>query len=111
MNLDSKKLLINYKSSSIQRGQVLICKLKDDNYVALMLSEVIGKSAYNLMIISGYKAGLSCCYLPEESISKKGCGIDTHWLIKNWNTYGFRNSNIKNVIILDELDAEKILHC
>lgn len=108
-NLD-KRFLVNYEEKSLQRGKVLLCRDDSNDLIALMISEVVGENTYNLMVISGYKAGLNYCCLPIQAVHKEsGFGIDTKWLVENWNHYGYQGSSIENVSVSDEIDANILM--
>ena len=104
----NKNLLIHATEQEIQRGQILQCPVAGEEDIFLMVCEVIGEETYQLLIINGYKAGLSYCILPREAISIHGYGINTKWLIKNWSTWGVMHSSIEKVLLLGELNYANI---
>ena len=97
------KKLIEYQDCVIQRGQIIKCQMLDEtDSLCLMLCEVIGERHYQLLIVSGYKAGLHFTYLPLEAVDQQGFGINAHWLIHNWHIWGYNACPLEQVYILHE---------
>ena len=97
------KQLIEYQDCVIQRGQIIKCQMLDEtDSLCLMLCEVIGERYYQLLVISGYKAGLHFTYLPLEAVDQQGFGINANWLIEHWHTWGYKACPLEQVYILSE---------
>ncbi|WP_207510982.1 Imm45 family immunity protein [Longitalea luteola] len=92
--VDSKEDLV--------RGSILRCKGKYpyEDYVDFMVIEQ--QEHYSLLVISGYKAGLTYVQLPEESVPKnnEGYAISIEWLKLNWNKWGYIDCPVTDVHIL-----------
>jgi hypothetical protein len=92
--VDSKEDLV--------RGSIVRCKGKYpyEDYVDFMVIEQQGE--YALLIISGYKAGLTFVVLPPESVpaSNAGYAIDIEWLKANWNKWGYIDCAVDEVYII-----------
>ena len=78
--------LTDYSEEIIERGTHIRCKAKYpyEDVVDFMLCESPHTESYLLMVVSGYKAGLTFCILPKESIpegTRMGCS--TKWLVEN----------------------------
>ena len=99
--------LTKYKDKTIQRGQIIKCQTPDERHsLCLMVCEVIGERYYQLLIMSGYKAGLHFTYLPLEAVDQQGFGLNANWLIENWHTWGYQACPIERVYILSEPNAD-----
>ena len=80
-----------YKSD-LERGQIIRCAHLDEGAIDLLIADSYDRnSGYSLWEISGYKAGLKYVRLPKESMpaTNEGYAIDTTWLIKNWEKWGY----------------------
>jgi hypothetical protein len=81
-----------YSKQSIRRGSILRCKgnYPYEEVVDFLVCEpfTLEKNGARLVVSSGYKAGLTLCVLPNESIPD-GCGfgLKADWLISNWNKW------------------------
>jgi hypothetical protein len=92
--VDSKEDLV--------RGSILRCKGKYpyEDYVDFMVIEQ--QRQYALLVVSGYKAGLTFVQLPPESIPKanEGYAVDIEWLKLNWNKWGYIDCPVDDVHII-----------
>lgn len=94
--------LTSYPEDAIYRGAVLRfpAKFPYEKTVEFLVFENLDKTPrYGLMVISGYKAGLTANILPEDSCSKDGMGIDTQWLIANWTYWVYKDIPPEKVLI------------
>lgn len=77
--------LIDFKDDGFFRGWIFRCNKAtwpyEDKVAFFLKEEPDSPSGYSLMVISGYKAGLTLVYLPAEA---KYQGIGKQWLIDNW---------------------------
>ena len=93
--------LINSKED-LSRGTIIRCKgnYPYEEYVDFMVVEQ--QEYYSLLVISGYKAGLTFVQLPLESIPKhnEGFAIDIEWLKKNWSKWGYYKCPVEDVRII-----------
>ncbi|MEC5145422.1 Imm45 family immunity protein [Chitinophaga sp. 212800010-3] len=91
---------------NIERGAILRCKGKYpyEDYVDFMVIESSdeGKLVYSLLVVSGYKAGLTFVMLPQESIPERneGYAINTAWLCANWNKWGYFECLVEDVHVV-----------
>ena len=92
--VDSKENLV--------RGSILRCKGKYpyEDFVDFMIIEQQGE--YALLVISGYKAGLTFVVLPQESVpaNNEGYAIDIEWLKSNWSKWGYIDCPVTDVHII-----------
>ena len=96
--------LIDYPEEVIERGILIRCKGKYpyEEVVDFLLCESKSKNCLQLVVATGYKAGLTFCYLPEESIPKdRGFGCLTKWLIENWEKWGYFDCPLENVWLIE----------
>jgi hypothetical protein len=94
-----------YSEQNIQRGSILRCKgnYPYEDVVDFLICEpfTLEKCGARLVVASGYKAGLTLCILPSESIPEGvAFGLKTDWLISNWNKWCYECS-IDDVWILE----------
>jgi hypothetical protein len=99
-----------YSEQQIQRGSILRCKgsYPYEEVVDFLVCESfdLDKNGYRLVVSSGYKAGLTLCILPDESIPDGlSSGLKTDWLISNWNKYCYECS-IDDVWIIENFIPE-----
>jgi hypothetical protein len=99
-----------YSNPEIQRGSILRCKgsYPYEDVVDFLICEsfILDKNGYRLVVSSGYKAGLTLCILPDESIPDGvRFGLKTDWLISNWNKYCYECS-IDDVWIVENFIPE-----
>ena len=104
-----------YTKHIIRRGSILRCKgyYPYEDVVDFLVCEsfTLEENGYRLVVSSGYKAGLTLCVLPTESMPDGlSFGIQTDWLISNWNKYCYECS-INDVWIIEryipEIPSEK----
>ena len=92
--LDSKEDLV--------RGSIIRCKGKYpyEDYVDFMVIEQ--QEQYALLVISGYKAGLTFVVLPQESVptNNEGYAINIEWLKSNWSKWGYIDCPVTDVHII-----------
>jgi hypothetical protein len=104
----NQEKLIDSLSSSIFRGNVLRVRGKYpyEEYVDFMVFETPSKDRpYGLIVTSGYKAGLILVYLPAESSSAEGAGLDRKWIVNNWDKWIYPDCNISDVYLIDGYEA------
>ncbi|WP_369992020.1 Imm45 family immunity protein [Pseudomonas xanthosomatis] len=86
-----KQKLIELKEPKLYHGCVFRAAARPPNAprVDLMLFDTQSEERpYGLMVVSGYKAGLIFLRLPKESCgSDGGGGVETAWMIANWNKF------------------------
>jgi Immunity protein 45 len=105
--------LSNHKNN-IARGSILKCsgKYPYEAFVDFMVVElpVDEKTAYALLVVSGYKAGLVYVILPEESVPKEneGYAINSNWLRNNWEKWGYADCPLQDVYLLPEPESSAI---
>ncbi|MBN9071071.1 MAG: hypothetical protein J0H34_05585 [Rhizobiales bacterium] len=83
------RLLTEMAGESLVRGDILRLA---DNYdlgrgsgpVDLMVYDPHGEDGLGLMVVSGYKAGLTFCIFPIESSNPGTRSLDAGWLLRNW---------------------------
>jgi len=94
--------LVDYKETVIERGIILRCPGLPpyENIVDFMACETIGSNSFQLIVSSGYKAGLRYCLFPVESIPEEYVsGLNTQWLIENWDLWGYVDCPLNEVRI------------
>jgi len=99
-----------YSKPEIQRGSILRCKgsYPYEDVVDFLICEsfISSEKGFRLVVSSGYKAGLTLCILPIESIPDKfRYGLKTEWLKSNWNKYCYECS-IDDVWIIEDFIPE-----
>jgi hypothetical protein len=77
--------LLTYSKKNIPRGSILRCKgsYPYEEVVDFLICETFSATdnGYRLVVSSGYKAGLTLCVLPKESIPDGfKFGLRTDWL-------------------------------
>lgn len=100
---------MNYKlietDEPLQRGSILRCKGKYpyENYVDFMIIEQINpeKRRYSLLVISGYKAGLNYVTFPDACLAESKFSVCSKWLKENWANWGYFESPIEEVYIVN----------
>jgi Immunity protein 45 len=98
----NKVKLINYPDDIIYRGMVLRCKGKYpyEEIVDFLFCETCDDITYQLIVISGYKAGLRYCLLPKLALrNENGAGVSKKWLVDNWYNWGYIDCDISDVYI------------
>ena len=62
-----------------------------------------GAKTFQLIVISGFKAGAKYYQFPEESLPKDRSryGLSTHWLRDNWYKYGYIDCPLEDVYIYE----------
>jgi len=99
--------LIDFKENNICRGMVLRCKGKYpyEAIVDFLVCETpdSGAKTFQLIVISGFKAGSKYYQFPEESLPKDRSryGLSTHWLRDNWYKYGYIDCPLEDVYIYE----------
>ena len=96
--------LVDLEEEGLYRGCVIkfIDTLDEDNTTCVMLCEIAGKDAYQLIRIDGYKAGIPVRTFNEEGV--KGCSLSVEWLIENYKKWTYIDCGIENIYILSEPD-------
>ena len=71
---------------------ILVCETPDS-----------GAKTFQLIVISGFKAGAKYYQFPEESLPKDRSryGLSTHWLRDNWYKYGYIDCPLEDVYIYE----------
>lgn len=91
---------------NLERGSILRCKGKTpyETYVDFMVIESYHEELlrYSLLVLSGYKAGLTYTVLPQESIpnENEGYAVNVEWLKENWNEWGYFDCPLNDVYIV-----------
>ena len=104
---DKMVKLIDFKENNICRGMVLRCKGKYpyEAIVDFLVCETpdSGAKTFQLIVISGFKAGAKYYQFPEESLPKDRSryGLSTHWLRDNWYKYGYIDCPLEDVYIYE----------
>ncbi|CAL1517077.1 Imm45 family immunity protein [Chitinophaga sp. MM2321] len=96
--------LINYTEENIERGMILRCKGKDpyEEVVDFLICELSSDDGYQLVVSSGYKAGLAYVILPRESVPEGfRFGLATAWLLANWHIWGYIDCPLEDVWLLE----------
>jgi hypothetical protein len=93
--------LIDYQNEAIQRGMLIRCNARYpyEDVVDFLICESIHEHCYQLIVATGYKAGLSFCFLPKEA--ETGCGISARWLIDNWPKWGYADCPVEQVWLIE----------
>jgi hypothetical protein len=99
-----------YDKKEIPRGSILRCKgsYPYEEVVDFLICESFSSTdnGCRLVVSSGYKAGLTLCILPEESIPDGfRFGLKADWLKDNWNKYCYECS-IDDVWIIEDFIPE-----
>ena len=97
-------LLIEYTKDIIERGTLVRCKgqYPYEDVVDFLVCESQHENCYQLVVASGYKAGLTFCYLPEESVPEgMRFGCSTKWLIQNWTKWGYADCPLESVRLIE----------
>jgi hypothetical protein len=93
--------LVDLKEDLV-RGAIVRCKGKYpyEDYVDFMVIEQ--QRQYALLVVSGYKAGLTFVQLPSESIpaNNEGYAVSVEWLKLNWNKWGYIDCPVTDVHII-----------
>ncbi len=89
--------LSEYRKKQIERGCILRCKgnYPYEEVVDFLICEsfLLTEEGYRLVVSSGYKAGLTLCILPKDSIPVGySFGLDKNWLQSNWNKWCYECS-------------------
>lgn len=95
--------LMEYQNELVECGSVfsLPSQWPYDDWVEFMLYKTHDlERPYGIIVFSGYKSGLVLVNLPKESHAKNGNGIQTEWLINNWEKWVYPECNIKDVILI-----------
>jgi len=98
-----KVKLVESTEDSVWRGNILSlpAKYPYEDFVDFMVFETKDRDRpYGLIVTSGYKAGLVLVHLPAES-SALGRGVDRIWLVSNWNTWIYPDSDVSSVYLID----------
>ena len=101
-------------NKNLERGSIIRCKGKFpyESYVDFMVVENYGNKSrsYALLVISGYKAGLTYVVLPQESIptDNEGYAINLEWLRCNWSKWGYIDCPLDDVYIVFRKPPENI---
>ena len=94
-----------YSKQNVQRGSILRCKgiYPYEEVVDFLVCEpfTLEENGARLVVASGYKAGLTMCILPIESMPVGvGFGLETDWLKNNWNKYCYECS-IEDIWVIE----------
>lgn len=96
--------LIDYKKN-FSRGTILRCpgQYPYEEIVDFMVAEILGQDDYALIVISGYKAGLTLVVLPPESRpnDNQGYAVDITWLKENWSRWGYIDCPLDEVWVIE----------
>lgn len=95
--------LTEFQNELVECGAVfsLPSDLPYDDWVEFMLYKTHDlERPYGIIVFSGYKSGLVLVNLPKESNAKIGNGIQTKWLINNWEKWVYPECNVKDVILI-----------
>ena len=90
----------------IQRGTILRCSgsYPYEAFVDFMLFETVleGYNTYGLIVVSGYKAGLTFVVFPAEvwQISNRP-GLSSEWLRSNWYKWGYGQCPLEDVQLIE----------
>jgi hypothetical protein len=99
-----KSRLLDHESN-LERGAILRCKgfPPYEEYVDFMIVESLTDDGmrYALLVVSGYKAGLTYVLFPKESLplNEDGTAIDVKWLRNNWKKWGYIDCDLGDVYI------------
>jgi len=96
--------LLEYIEETIERGMLIRCKGKYpyEEVVDFLVCESQNENGYQLIVATGYKAGLTFSNLPKESIPQgQRFGLSTSWLINNWTKWGYFDCPLENVWIME----------
>jgi len=97
--------LIDYQED-LERGDILRCKgnYPYEDVVDFMVFESTNEyGIYDLVVTSGYKAGLRKTILPKESIPVENIGyaISIKWLKNNWSKWIYAECPVEEVWIIE----------
>lgn len=87
------RLLTELRQCSLWRGDIIRLVHNYDlgpgsEPVDLMLYDPVGEDdGLGLMVVSGYKAGLTLCIFPAESRGAERRSLETDWLLANWDAW------------------------
>jgi hypothetical protein len=86
-----------YSKQTIDRGSILRCKgnYPYEEVVDFLICEpfTLEQNGARLVVASGYKAGLTICILPIESMPDGvRFGLKADWLKNNWNKWCYECS-------------------
>jgi hypothetical protein len=100
-----------YSKQNIQRGSILRCKgnYPYEEVVDFLVCEpfTLEKHGARLVVASGYKAGLTMCILPIESMPDGvRFGLNANWLKENWFKWGYVDCPIEDVWIIENYIPE-----
>ena len=76
--------LVDYEEAISERGAILRCRGLPpyEEIVDFLVCETVGSNSFQLVVSSGYKAGLRFCVFPKESIPDDYVtGLKTQWLV------------------------------
>lgn len=98
--------LVDYEEVVIERGTVLRCRglAPYEEIVDFLVCETVDSNSFQLIVSSGYKAGLRYCLFPKESIPDDYVtGLKTQWLIDNWDSWGYIDCPIEEARIFKNI--------
>lgn len=86
------RLLTDLAGESLWRGDILRLAHNYDlgpgsGPVDLMVYDPGGGDGLGLIVVSGYKAGLTLAIFPAESCRAGARSLETSWLLKNWDRW------------------------
>ena len=103
--------LVDYEEAISERGAILRCRGLPpyEEIVDFLVCETVGSNSFQLVVSSGYKAGLRFCVFPKESIPDDYVtGLKTQWLIENWDYWGYVDCPVREVRIFKNLVPESL---
>ena len=93
--------LLHYRAENIRRGAIFRfpAQYPYEDLVDFMLFDMPDRERpFGLMVTTGYKAGLVCCFLPPQSQGAGG-GVGTGWIIRNWNRWIYQDCAVGDVLL------------
>lgn len=103
--------LINYNYCGLVHGTVLRLpgQWPYEELVDFMVFDMpYGDRPNGLIVSSGHKAGLVLVLLPQESGLKDVRGLDTQWVISNWEKWIYPECDVEDVYVIHRYIATTI---
>lgn len=104
MKMKNAIRLVDYTEAQIERGHIIRCKgsYPYESIVDFLVCDsfLSTREGCRLVVASGYKAGLTYCLFPEESLPDGfASGLSVSWLVSNFSQY-FPELSVKEVWVV-----------
>lgn len=105
------KPLLEWTAAELFRGTVFRClaaKWPYESVVDFMLVEHSeSPSGLSIMVVTGYKAGLTLVHLPAEVKPPGGSrAVSTQWMVGNWSKWIYPECPVDRVQVIGNYPAE-----